>query len=97
MVIDITASEAFSQLYPALVELNCHLISANKYAGTAANDWYQTLRSNLAERNLLWRYNTSVGAGLPINFALADLQNSGDSIHRIGRVFSDAVVVVQLL
>ena len=88
VVIDITASEAFSQLYPALVELNCHLISANKYAGTAANDWYQTLRSNLAERNLLWRYNTSVGAGLPINFALADLQNSGDSIHRIEGVFS---------
>ncbi|MCF2899631.1 bifunctional aspartate kinase/homoserine dehydrogenase II [Pseudoalteromonas sp. OFAV1] len=88
VIIDITASEAFSQLYPDFVELNCHLISANKYAGTAANDWYQALRSQLAERNLLWRYNTSVGAGLPINFALADLQNSGDSINRIEGVFS---------
>ena len=88
VVIDITASEAFSQLYPDFVELNCHLISANKYAGTAAHSWYQNLRTNLAERNLLWRYNTSVGAGLPINFALADLQNSGDSINRIEGVFS---------
>ena len=88
VVIDITASEAFSQLYPDFVELNCHLISANKYAGTAENSWYQNLRTNLAERNLLWRYNTSVGAGLPINFALADLQNSGDSINRIEGVFS---------
>ncbi|MEH6396359.1 bifunctional aspartate kinase/homoserine dehydrogenase II [Pseudoalteromonas sp.] len=88
VVIDITASETFSELYPAFVNLDCHLISANKYAGTANNDWYQSLRRNLAERNLLWRYNTSVGAGLPINFALADLQNSGDSITHIEGVFS---------
>ena len=88
VVIDITASESFSLLYPDFVNLDCHLISANKYAGTANNDWYQALRHNLAERNLLWRYNTSVGAGLPVNFALADLQNSGDKITRIEGVFS---------
>lgn len=88
VVIDITASESFSQLYPAFVNLDCHLISANKYAGTADNEWYQALRHNLTERNLLWRYNTSVGAGLPINFALADLQNSGDTITHIEGVFS---------
>ncbi|MDN3379423.1 MULTISPECIES: bifunctional aspartate kinase/homoserine dehydrogenase II [unclassified Pseudoalteromonas] len=88
VVIDITASESFSLLYPDFVNLDCHLISANKYAGTADNDWYQALRHNLAERNLFWRYNTSVGAGLPINFALADLQNSGDKITRIEGVFS---------
>ncbi|MGO2477809.1 MAG: bifunctional aspartate kinase/homoserine dehydrogenase II [Pseudoalteromonas sp.] len=88
VVIDITASEGFSLLYPAFVDLDCHLISANKYAGTADNSWYQALRNNLTERNLLWRYNTSVGAGLPINFTLADLQNSGDKITHIEGVFS---------
>lgn len=88
VVIDITASEYFSQLYTTLVELNCHLISANKYAGTAPLTWYQALRESLAQRGLYWRYNTSVGAGLPINFALADLQNSGDKITRIEGVFS---------
>jgi bifunctional aspartokinase / homoserine dehydrogenase 2 len=88
VVIDITASEQFSQLYPRFVDSDCHLISANKYAGTAPVLWYQALRNNLAERNLYWRYNTSVGAGLPINFALADLQNSGDKITRIEGVFS---------
>lgn len=88
VVIDITASEGFSQLYSEFVRLDCHLISANKYAGTAAHDWYQQLRQNLVKKNLYWRYNTSVGAGLPINFALADLQNSGDTITRIEGVFS---------
>ncbi|KNC66721.1 bifunctional aspartate kinase/homoserine dehydrogenase II [Pseudoalteromonas ardens] len=88
VVIDITASEAFSQLYPDFAAHDCHLISANKYAGTAQHDWYQALRTQLQERNLLWRYNTSVGAGLPVNFALADLQNSGDRVVRIEGVFS---------
>ncbi|CAM4069091.1 bifunctional aspartate kinase/homoserine dehydrogenase II [Pseudoalteromonas byunsanensis] len=88
VVIDITASEAFSQLYPQFIKQDCHLISANKYAGTADNAWYQKLREQLSERNLYWRYNTSVGAGLPINFALADLQHSGDKITQIEGVFS---------
>ncbi|WP_339141390.1 bifunctional aspartate kinase/homoserine dehydrogenase II [Pseudoalteromonas galatheae] len=88
VVVDITASERFSELYPQLVEHDCHLISANKYAGTAQQGWYSKLRQQLQERNLLWRYNTSVGAGLPINFALADLQNSGDEVVRIEGVFS---------
>ncbi|MBQ4832623.1 bifunctional aspartate kinase/homoserine dehydrogenase II [Pseudoalteromonas sp. MMG010] len=88
VVIDITASHSFSQLYLQFSQLNCHLISANKYAGTAATPWYNTLRNHLAERNLHWRYNASVGAGLPINFALADLQNSGDEVIKIEGVFS---------
>ncbi|WP_372759893.1 bifunctional aspartate kinase/homoserine dehydrogenase II [Pseudoalteromonas sp.] len=88
VVIDITASESFSQLYTDFVERDCHLISANKYAGTAPMAWYQALQTRLAARNLYWRYNTSVGAGLPINFALADLQHSGDKITRIEGVFS---------
>ncbi|TMO67349.1 bifunctional aspartate kinase/homoserine dehydrogenase II [Pseudoalteromonas aurantia] len=88
VVIDITASEAFSFLYPDFVASDCNLISANKYAGTADRNWYQSLREQQRERNLHWRYNTSVGAGLPINFALADLQNSGDVITSIEGVFS---------
>ncbi|ALQ09410.1 bifunctional aspartate kinase/homoserine dehydrogenase II [Pseudoalteromonas fuliginea] len=88
VIVDITASEKFSRLYPDFVEMDCHLISANKYAGTAPTNWYKALRTSISERNLHWRYNTSVGAGLPINFALADLQNSGDKITRIEGVFS---------
>ncbi|CCQ10817.1 Aspartokinase [Pseudoalteromonas luteoviolacea B = ATCC 29581] len=88
VVIDITASERFSKLYPDFVHADCHLISANKYAGTAELEWYRALRASLKERNLHWRYNTSVGAGLPINFALADLQNSGDHVVEVEGVFS---------
>ncbi|AIY63969.1 bifunctional aspartate kinase/homoserine dehydrogenase II [Pseudoalteromonas piratica] len=88
VIIDITASEQFSLLYPEFALHDCHIISANKYAGTAELDWYENLRRLQTEKGLLWRYNTSVGAGLPINFALKDLQNSGDKITKISGVFS---------
>ena len=88
IVIDITASESFSLLYTDFVRLNCHLISANKFAGTAPTPWYKQLRKSMAERHLFWRYNASVGAGLPINFALTDLQHSGHKITQIEGVFS---------
>ncbi len=88
VVIDITASEEFSLLYPDFAKHNAHLISANKYAGTANTRWYNELKNTLQERGLKWRYNTSVGAGLPINFALNDMQFSGDKITLLQGVFS---------
>ncbi|MBG22961.1 MAG: bifunctional aspartate kinase/homoserine dehydrogenase II, partial [Idiomarinaceae bacterium] len=35
-----------------------------------------------------WYYNTTVGAGLPLNYALNDLRNSGDTIRSISGIFS---------
>ncbi|MGS0728131.1 bifunctional aspartate kinase/homoserine dehydrogenase II, partial [Shewanella sp. 0m-11] len=37
---------------------------------------------------LFWRYNASCGAGLPVQHALNDLHNSGDSIEAVGGIFS---------
>lgn len=88
VVIDITASEDFAMLYPDFAARKCHLISANKYPATAELSWYNNLRSTLAKQQLQWRANTSVGAGLPINYAIEDLQKSGDTISRIQGVFS---------
>jgi bifunctional aspartokinase / homoserine dehydrogenase 2 len=36
----------------------------------------------------LWLGNTTVGAGLPINYAINDLLNSGDNITEISGIFS---------
>lgn len=88
VVVDITPSAYFAQLYPQFVARGCHLISANKQAGTADFHWYQQLQQQLAHKQLHWRYNTTVGAGLPVNYALTDLQRSGDRIERIEGVFS---------
>lgn len=88
VLVDITPSEAFSNLYSQLFSHGIHIIGANKWAASAPlADYQEMLR--LAEQNqTLWLGNTTVGAGLPINYAIEDLQQSGDRIVEISGIFS---------
>ncbi|MBY5922545.1 bifunctional aspartate kinase/homoserine dehydrogenase II [Ferrimonas balearica] len=88
VLLDITASARLSLAYPKLLEAGIHLVSANKQAGSGPLAFYQQLKQHLAERHLYWRYNATVGAGLPIFYALDDLRRSGDQLQRIDGVFS---------
>ncbi|MBY6019168.1 bifunctional aspartate kinase/homoserine dehydrogenase II [Halomonas denitrificans] len=88
VLLDITASAQLSLAYPRLLEAGIHLVSANKQAGSGPLAFYQQLKQHLAERHLYWRYNATVGAGLPIFYALDDLRRSGDRLQRIDGVFS---------
>ncbi|MBY6187296.1 bifunctional aspartate kinase/homoserine dehydrogenase II [Marinobacter hydrocarbonoclasticus] len=88
VLLDITASARLSLAYPKLLEAGIHLVSANKQAGSGPLAFYQQLKEHLAERHLYWRYNATVGAGLPIFYALDDLRRSGDQLQRIDGVFS---------
>jgi len=88
VVVDITPSEQFSHLYHEFFAHGIHVIGANKWAASSGNDNYQQLKSSAAKNHSLWLGNTTVGAGLPINFAIEDLINSGDDIIEISGIFS---------
>lgn len=88
IVVDITASEAFSQLYKQFFELGIHVITANKCAGSSNNDTYQALLLAQLENSARWLTNATVGAGLPINYAMQDLIDSGDTIKEVSGIFS---------
>lgn len=88
ILIDITASEHFSLTYPKWVSAGYHIISANKCAGAADFNFYQSLKTQQKNRNLHWLYNTTIGAGLPINSAINDLINSGDQVLGVSGIFS---------
>lgn len=64
------------------------MVSANKLAGSGPLAFYRELKQQLGNRRLFWRYNASCGAGLPVQHALNDLHNSGDSIEAVGGIFS---------
>ncbi|WP_448212629.1 bifunctional aspartate kinase/homoserine dehydrogenase II [Colwellia sp. MEBiC06753] len=88
VMIDITPSEAFSQLYERFFSKGIHVISANKWAASASLAEY---RHNIALANkheALWLGSTTVGAGLQINYAIKDLRQSGDTITEISGIFS---------
>ena len=88
IVVDITPSEDFSLLYQDFFALGIHVIGANKWAASASTKHYNQLVNTADKYNSLWLGNTTVGAGLPINYAIEDLKNSGDKITGISGIFS---------
>ena len=88
IVVDITPSEDFSQLYQQFFSQGIHVIGANKWAASSPTANYQQLLSTAKQHNSLWLGNTTVGAGLPINATIAELLNSGDVITEISGIFS---------
>ncbi|WP_206483136.1 bifunctional aspartate kinase/homoserine dehydrogenase II [Thalassotalea sp. G2M2-11] len=88
IVVDITPSEEFSLLYPAFFKQGIHVIGANKWAASSSIEHYQHLLATAKANKSLWLGNTTVGAGLPVNYAIQDLLNSGDSITEISGIFS---------
>lgn len=88
ILIDLTASEELSDYYPDFGQLGAHLITANKYAGSAPIDFYNRVKQSFADHQRQWRYNATVGAGLPIQSTLQMLSHSGDRIHGVSGIFS---------
>jgi len=88
VALDISASAALTLQYPALFARGINVVSANKLAGSGPLPFYRELKQQLSNRRLFWRYNASCGAGLPIQHALNDLRNSGDTIEAVGGIFS---------
>ncbi|PKH88934.1 bifunctional aspartate kinase/homoserine dehydrogenase II [Colwellia sp. Bg11-28] len=88
IVVDITPSEDFSLLYEQMFALGVHVIGANKWAASSSTAHYNNLVNTADSHNSLWLGNTTVGAGLPINYAIDDLRQSGDSISELSGIFS---------
>ncbi len=88
IALDISASASLTLQYPEFFERGIHIVSANKLAGSGPLPFYRELKEQLGYRRLFWRYNASCGAGLPIQHALNDLRNSGDTVEAVGGVFS---------
>lgn len=87
-MLDLTDAVPVAQLYPSFFANGVHIISANKRAGASEEAQYREIRTIQREYKREWYYNTTVGAGLPLNYALNDLRNSGDSIRSISGIFS---------
>ncbi|MBA3988613.1 MAG: hypothetical protein C0463_05735 [Idiomarina sp.] len=82
-VVDLTASKIVSRYYVDWVNAGAHLICANKYAGSSAIEYYQSLREALAQKGRQWLYNTTVGAGLPIQSVIRERLSCHDQVIRI--------------
>ena len=86
--VDCTASSEISTLYQTFLEHNISVIAANKIAASSDYENYSRLKQTALARGVKFRYETNVGAGLPIIGTINDLRNSGDKILKIEAVLS---------
>ena len=86
--VDCTASKDVAEIYQPLLEHNISMIAANKIAASSSYEKYALLKETALARGVFFRYETNVGAGLPIIGTINDLRNSGDVILKIEAVLS---------
>ena len=86
--VDCTASRQIAMLYQTFLEHNISVVAANKIAASGDYDSYLKLRQTARDRGVWFRYETNVGAGLPIIGTINDLCNSGDKILKIEAILS---------
>lgn len=86
--VDCTASKDVSALYQDFLEHNISVIAANKIAASSDYESYIRLKQTALAKGVKFRFETNVGAGLPIIGTINDLRNSGDKILKIEAVLS---------
>ena len=94
LVVDATASNDVALCYPDLIEHGIGIVTPNKRANTMDMAFYERLHRAVRRRHVSYRYETTVGAGLPVMSTLCDLLRSGDRIQRIEGVFSGTLAYI---
>lgn len=94
ILLDMTASDDVAATYPDWLAAGVHLVTPNKRANTKAQAFYEKLRATATAHRVQYRYETTVGAGLPVLTTLRDLRETGDRIHRIEGVVSGTLAFV---
>ncbi|MEN1728801.1 MAG: bifunctional aspartate kinase/homoserine dehydrogenase I [Pseudomonadota bacterium] len=87
-IIDCTASDAVADHYERWLARGIHVITPNKHAGSGDSERHQAIRAARRQGLSSWRYEATVGAGLPVIQTLRDLIDTGDRVQRIEGIFS---------
>ncbi len=87
VIIDCSASDEVPQHYAKWLDRGVHVITPNKNAGAGSLERFRAIRE-AAARGGRFRYEATVGAGLPVISTLRDLLDTGDEVLAIEGIFS---------
>lgn len=91
VLVDCTSSAALAADYPRLLEAGFHLVTASKKANSGSLDLYRAVRAAAARHRRRFRYETNVGAGLPVIDTVRNLVSGGDRLLRFEGIFSGSL------
>ncbi len=88
IIIDCSASDEVASHYATWLGNGIHVVTPNKQAGAGPLHRYQEIREASDHSGARFRYEATVGAGLPVIQTLRDLIDTGDVLQSIEGVFS---------
>ncbi len=88
ILVDCTAANGMAQVYHAAFEHGVHVVAANKKPLTIPWGEYRALKDAARTAHRAFRYETTVGASLPVIETLQDLVRTGDRVDRVDGAFS---------
>jgi aspartokinase/homoserine dehydrogenase 1 len=88
VIIDCSASDHVAAHYSEWLAAGIHVITPNKQAGAGPITRYRSIRTACAHSGARWRYEATVGAGLPVIQTLRDLIDTGDALLSIEGILS---------
>jgi bifunctional aspartokinase / homoserine dehydrogenase 1 len=88
---DCTASDGPPSYYVGILASSIAIVTPNKRANSGPIERYRALKTTAREKDVIYGYETTVGAGLPVIGTLHDLVACGDTITRIEAVLSGTV------
>lgn len=87
LIVDCSASDAVAERYADWLGAGIHVVTPNKHAGAGPAARWRTIRA-AAAGGARFRYEATVGAGLPVISTLRDLLDTGDELIAIDGIFS---------
>jgi len=94
VLIDCTASEEVAALYPKWLRKGVNVITPNKRAGAGPMERYEACLKAAYASQAQWRYESTVGAQMPIISLIQDIVQTGDVVHSIEGIFSGTMSVI---
>ena len=86
--VDVTSSPAIAEQTATILKKGISVVSASKLANAMNQDYYDSIRENSKASGSLFKYETNVGAGLPIIETLQTLLITGDTVEKIEGIMS---------
>lgn len=87
LIVDCTANSAVADHYADWLARGIHVVTPNKQAGGGDLARYRAVRA-ASGQGARFRYEATVGAGLPIITTLRDLVDTGDELIAVEGIFS---------
>ena len=86
--IDATANPDIQKIYEEILKASISVVTPNKKANSSSQAFFDRLQATADKHHAAFRYETNVGAGLPLIGTMSELVTTGDRVKQIQGVLS---------